>query len=86
MTGAHATRIMTAHEHWLICPMHLLWKYDRRRCEKPECAKCCLVGRRPNDLLGSVIAIVDVDPSAGEPTEVNLPAESIVLYVLSAGQ
>ncbi|MDC0683641.1 multicopper oxidase family protein [Sorangium atrum] len=38
----------------------------------------CLVGRRPNDLLGSVIAIVDVDPGAGEPTEVNLPAEADV--------
>ena len=25
-----AVRIMTAHEHWLICPMHLLWKYDRK--------------------------------------------------------
>jgi glycosyltransferase involved in cell wall biosynthesis len=45
--GSHAVRIMTAHEHWLICPMHLLWKYDRRRCEKPNCASCCLVGKRP---------------------------------------
>ncbi|WP_437682494.1 multicopper oxidase family protein [Sorangium sp. So ce131] len=38
----------------------------------------CLVGRRPNDLLGSVIAIVDVDGGAGEPTEVNLPEEAAV--------
>lgn len=38
----------------------------------------CLVGRRPNDLLGSVIAIIDVDESAGEPTEVNLPDEAAV--------
>ena len=28
-----AARIMTAHEHWLICPMHLLWKYDRKACD-----------------------------------------------------
>ena len=28
-----AVRIMTAHEHWLICPMHLLWKYDREVCD-----------------------------------------------------
>ncbi len=35
-------------------------------------------GARPSDLLGSVIAIVDVDPSAGEPTEVNVPAEADV--------
>jgi glycosyltransferase involved in cell wall biosynthesis len=42
-----AVRIMTAHEHWLICPMHLLWKYDRAICEAPHCVTCCLAGRRP---------------------------------------
>jgi len=45
--GGRAVRLMTAHEHWLICPMHLLWKYDRERCEKPDCARCCMAGRRP---------------------------------------
>jgi L-ascorbate oxidase len=38
----------------------------------------CLVGRRIADPQGSVIAIVDVDGSAGEPTEVDLPAEADV--------
>jgi glycosyltransferase involved in cell wall biosynthesis len=42
-----AVRIMTAHEHWLICPMHLLWKYDRTVCDRPACVTCCLKGRRP---------------------------------------
>jgi glycosyltransferase involved in cell wall biosynthesis len=42
-----AVRIMTAHEHWLICPMHLLWKYDRKACDGPNCAVCCLAGKRP---------------------------------------
>jgi glycosyltransferase involved in cell wall biosynthesis len=42
-----AARIMTAHEHWLICPMHLLWKYDRKPCDGPSCVQCCLAGRRP---------------------------------------
>ncbi|HEX8199306.1 MAG TPA: glycosyltransferase family 4 protein [Isosphaeraceae bacterium] len=45
--GRHAVRLMTAHEHWLICPMHLLWKYDRRPCEAPACLRCCLAGGRP---------------------------------------
>lgn len=45
--GRHAVRIMTAHEHWLICPMHLLWKYDRKPCDKPDCVRCSLAGRRP---------------------------------------
>ena len=38
----------------------------------------CLVARRPSDLLGSVMAIIDVDPAAGTPTEVKLPEESAV--------
>lgn len=46
-SNRRAARIMTAHEHWLICPMHLLWKYDRRPCDAPSCVSCCLAGRRP---------------------------------------
>jgi glycosyltransferase involved in cell wall biosynthesis len=42
-----AVRIMTAHEHWLVCPMHLLWKYDRKPCDGPSCVSCSLQGRRP---------------------------------------
>jgi glycosyltransferase involved in cell wall biosynthesis len=42
-----AVRIMTAHEHWLICPMHLLWKYDRKPCDAPDCIRCSLAGKRP---------------------------------------
>ncbi len=45
--GSHAVRVMTAHEHWLICPMHLLWKYDQKACDKADCFKCSLTGRRP---------------------------------------
>jgi glycosyltransferase involved in cell wall biosynthesis len=45
--GRGAVRLMTAHEHWLTCPMHLLWKYDRKPCDSPECVRCCLAGRRP---------------------------------------
>ncbi|MCK6589402.1 MAG: multicopper oxidase domain-containing protein, partial [Polyangiaceae bacterium] len=41
----------------------------------------CLVARRVNDLLGSVIAIVEVSASAGEPTEVNMPDEAAVVAV-----
>src|SRR5690242_6134454 len=46
-TNRRAARIMTAHEHWLICPMHLLWKFDRKPCDGPSCVRCCLAGRRP---------------------------------------
>ena len=45
--GRGAVRLMTAHEHWLICPMHLLWKFDRQACDKPQCIRCSLAGGRP---------------------------------------
>ncbi|MFT3775800.1 MAG: multicopper oxidase domain-containing protein [Minicystis sp.] len=41
----------------------------------------CLVSRRIADPLGTVVAIVDVDPSAGAPTETNMPEESAVAAV-----
>lgn len=41
----------------------------------------CLVSRRVRDLQGSAIAIIDVDPAAGEPTEVSLPKESDIAAV-----
>lgn len=46
-TNKSAVRIMTAHEHWLICPMHLLWKYDRKACDSDACLRCSIVGKRP---------------------------------------
>jgi glycosyltransferase involved in cell wall biosynthesis len=52
-----AVRIMTAHEHWLVCPMHLLWKFDRQPCEAPSCFRCCLRGRRPPQLWRASRAI-----------------------------
>lgn len=45
--GARAVKLYTTHEHWLICPMHVLWKYNSRVCEKPDCFTCTLRGRRP---------------------------------------
>jgi len=45
--GRRAVRVMTAHEHWLICPMHLLWKFDRKPCDGEECVRCSLAGGRP---------------------------------------
>jgi glycosyltransferase involved in cell wall biosynthesis len=45
-----AVTLYMAHEHWLICPMHVLWRHGRERCEKPECFKCTLHYRRPPQL------------------------------------
>jgi glycosyltransferase involved in cell wall biosynthesis len=43
-------KLYTTHEHWLVCPMHVLWKFDRAPCAKPECVRCVLHGRRPPQL------------------------------------
>jgi glycosyltransferase involved in cell wall biosynthesis len=42
-----AVKFMTAHEHWLVCPLHVLWKYDKTVCESEECTRCSLHARRP---------------------------------------
>ena len=52
LAAAHprAVTMYTTHEHWLICPMHVLWKYDRMPCDKPDCLRCTLRGGRPPQL------------------------------------
>jgi glycosyltransferase involved in cell wall biosynthesis len=37
----------TTHEHWLICPTHVLWKFGRQACDKPDCLRCTLMAKRP---------------------------------------
>ncbi len=43
-------KLYTTHEHWLICPTHVLWKFNRRPCEKPECLRCSLLAKKPPQL------------------------------------
>ena len=45
-----ALRVMTAHEHWLVCPLSVLWTHDRRLCERPRCVSCTLRAKRPPQL------------------------------------
>jgi glycosyltransferase involved in cell wall biosynthesis len=42
-----AVTLYTTHEHWLVCPMHVLWKFNRRACDRPDCLRCVLIGKRP---------------------------------------
>jgi glycosyltransferase involved in cell wall biosynthesis len=61
-----------AHEHWLVCPSHTLWRHDRELCDGRECLRCVLHYRRPpqlwryTGLLRRRIAHVDafISPSA----------------------
>lgn len=43
-------KLYTTHEHWLVCPMHVLWKYNREPCDEPACLRCTLAFRRPPQL------------------------------------
>lgn len=45
-----STRVYTAHEHWLICPTHVLWRHKQEVCPARECIRCQLVYRRPPQL------------------------------------
>ena len=42
-----AVKLYTLHEHWLVCPMHVLWKFDREVCTTKSCFSCQIAGRRP---------------------------------------
>jgi glycosyltransferase involved in cell wall biosynthesis len=39
-----------AHEHWLVCPMHVLWRMGRERCDEQRCLPCTLAHKRPPQL------------------------------------
>jgi glycosyltransferase involved in cell wall biosynthesis len=48
--GTGALKFYTTHEYWLICPTHVLWKFNRRACEKPQCLQCTVMAGRPPQL------------------------------------
>jgi glycosyltransferase involved in cell wall biosynthesis len=39
-----------AHEHWLVCPSHVLWRHGREACPGRQCLRCVLHYRRPPQL------------------------------------
>ncbi len=43
-------KLYTTHEYWLVCPTHVLMRFDRAPCEKPHCLMCQLVHARPPQL------------------------------------
>jgi glycosyltransferase involved in cell wall biosynthesis len=48
--GAGAVTLYMAHEHWLVCPMHVLWRHGKELCTERQCLKCSLSYRRPPQL------------------------------------
>ena len=48
--GEDAVKVYLAHEHWLVCPTHVLWRHNRERCDGRECLQCQLRYKRPPQL------------------------------------
>ena len=42
-----AIKLYTMHEYWLICPTHMLLKFNRKPCTERHCLVCTLTHRRP---------------------------------------
>ena len=64
--GESATlKVYTLHEHWLLCPMHTLFRDNREPCPEKRCIKCSLHYGRPPQwwrygrLLERNVALVD---------------------------
>jgi len=43
-------KLYMAHEHWLVCPTHVLWRHGREVCTGRQCFRCQLSYRRPPQL------------------------------------
>lgn len=43
-------KLYTAHEHWLVCPTHVLWRHNREPCTGRQCLRCAWHYRRPPQL------------------------------------
>jgi glycosyltransferase involved in cell wall biosynthesis len=50
LSEGHAVKLYMAHEHWLVCPSHVLWRHQREACTGRECLQCVLIYRRPPQL------------------------------------
>jgi glycosyltransferase involved in cell wall biosynthesis len=43
-------KLYTMHDHWLVCPMSVLWKNRTQACDKPSCVGCAIRSHRPPQL------------------------------------
>ncbi len=48
--GSNAVKLYFAHEHWLVCPTHVLWRNRRERCDEKRCFQCQIRYWRPPQL------------------------------------
>lgn len=57
--------LLTAHDHWLICATHILWKNGEKACDGRTCLRCQLRSGKPPQLWrlgqGMARALTHVD-------------------------
>ena len=50
LSEGHGIKLYTAHEHWLVCATHVLWRHRTEPCPARQCFRCQLAYRRPPQL------------------------------------
>lgn len=55
---SHSVKLYTIHEHWLLCPMHTLFRDNRELCTQKSCFSCALHYGRPPQMwrYGNLLA------------------------------
>jgi glycosyltransferase involved in cell wall biosynthesis len=43
-------KLYTMHEYWLVCPMHVLFRFNKNECRRRHCLICSLSFKRPPQL------------------------------------
>ena len=49
-TLGSGVKLLTAHEYWMDCPTHMLFRYGREICTRRTCVRCTLRSGRPPQL------------------------------------
>jgi glycosyltransferase involved in cell wall biosynthesis len=50
LRAGRGVTLYEAHEHWLVCPTHVLWRHGREACPGRQCLRCVLRQKRPPQL------------------------------------
>jgi len=68
-------KLYTLHEYWLVCPTHMLFKFNREACTHQQCLSCTLIHRRPlqfwryTDMIAESVKHVDLFLAPSEFTK-----------------
>jgi glycosyltransferase involved in cell wall biosynthesis len=80
-----AIKLYTPHEYWLVCPTHMLFRFNREPCIRKSCLACTMLHRRPpqwwryTGMLGRAVKHVDAFLNLTRFTETIHRREDLVL-------